>query len=121
MRPWYAELSDWCAQRLGLDPDTFFRMGSTLGVILCFTILQRLVARTLARTVSDPAVRYGANKVIGYAFGLIAIVVVARIWIQDVGSVVTYLGILSAGLAIALQEPIANGFGFGFILLRRPF
>jgi small-conductance mechanosensitive channel len=121
MRPWYAELSDWCAQRLGLDPDTFFQVASTVGVILCFTILQRLVARTLARTVSDPAVRYGANKVIGYALGLVACIVVARIWIQDVGSVVTYLGILSAGLAIALQEPIANVFGFGFILWRRPF
>jgi small-conductance mechanosensitive channel len=121
MRPWYAELSDWCAQRLGLDPETFFRVASTIGVVLFFAVMQRLVARALARTVSDPAVRYGANKVIGYALGLVAIIVVARIWIQDVGSVVTYLGILSAGLAIALQEPIANLFGFGFILWRRPF
>ena len=41
-------------------------------------VAQRLVARTLARTVSDPAVRYGANKVIGYALGLVAIIVIAR-------------------------------------------
>jgi small-conductance mechanosensitive channel len=121
MRPWYTELSDWCAQRLGLDPDNFFRVATTAGVLLFFTVMQRVVARALSRTVSDPAVRYGANKVIGYALGLLAIVVIARIWVQDVGSVVTYLGILSAGLAIALQEPIANLFGFAFILWRRPF
>jgi small-conductance mechanosensitive channel len=121
MRPWYAELSDWCAQRLGVDPETFWHGITTVCVVVFFAVLQRLVARTLARTVSDPAVRYGANKVIGYAIGLVAIIVVARIWIQDAGSVVTYLGIVSAGLAIALQEPIANLFGFAFILWRRPF
>jgi small-conductance mechanosensitive channel len=121
MRPWYTEVSDWCATRLGLDPDNFFRIATTVGVLVFFAVMQRMVARTLARTVSDPAVRYGANKVIGYALGLLAIVVIARIWIQDVGSVVTYLGITSAGLAIALQEPIANLFGFAFILWRRPF
>src|ERR1051325_8305980 len=121
MQPWYTELSDWCAQRLGLDPVTFWRVVTTLGVLLFFTAMQRLVARALARTMSDPAVRYGANKVIGYALGIIAAVIIARIWIQDVGSVVTYLGILSAGLAIALQEPIANLFSFAFIRWRRPF
>jgi len=119
--PWYAVVVVWCAQHLGVDPANFWRAVETLGVVFVFTVLQRLVARALARTVSDPAVRYGANKVIGYGLGLVGIVVVLRIWIQDVGSVATYLGIVSAGLAIALQEPIANLFGFGFILWRRPF
>jgi len=86
---------------------------------MCNAEVDRLLDE--ARTVSDPAVRYGANKVIGYGLGLLAVVVIARVWIQDGGNVVTYLGILSAGLAIALQEPIANLFGFGFILWRRPF
>src|SRR5260221_3438730 len=121
MRPWFTELSDWCATRLGLAPDNFFRVVTRVGVLLFFAVMERMVARALARTLSAPAVRYGANKVIGYALGLVAIIVIARIWIQDVGSVVTYLGIASAGLAIALQEPIANLFGFAFILWRRPF
>src|SRR5258708_24215998 len=118
MRPWYAEVSDWCAQRLGLDPDSFRRFAATIGVLLFFRVMQRIVARTLARTVSDPAVRYGANKVIGYALGLLGIVVITRIWVQGVGNIVTSLGIVSAGLAVALQEPIANLFGFAFILWR---
>jgi small-conductance mechanosensitive channel len=121
MHLWLNEISDWCAQRLGLDPDNFWKVATTVGVILFFTVMQRVVARTLARTVSDPAVRYGANKVIGYALGLLAIVVITRIWVQGIGGVVTYLGILSAGLAVALQEPIANLFGFAFIIWRRPF
>jgi small-conductance mechanosensitive channel len=121
MRHWLNELSDWCAQRLGVDPDTFWNIVTTVGIILFFTIVQRLVRRALARTVSDPAVRYGANKVIGYALGLLGVGVIIRTWVQTSGSIVTYLGLVSAGLAVALQEPIANLFGFAFILWRRPF
>src|SRR6266545_4473170 len=121
MGDWLNDVSDWFAHHLGVNPGSFWRLVTTAGVVIFFTILQRVVARTLTRTVSDPAVRYGANKSIGYGIGLLAIAVVARIWVQGVGSIVTYLGIVSAGLAIALQEPIANLFGFAFILWRRPF
>jgi small-conductance mechanosensitive channel len=121
MRHWLNEWSDWCAGRLGVDPDTFWNIVTTIGIILFFTILQRLVRRALSRTISDPAVRYGANKVIGYAIGLLGVVIIVRTWVQGSGSIVTYLGLVSAGLAVALQEPIANLFGFGFILWRRPF
>jgi small-conductance mechanosensitive channel len=121
MRYWLNELSDWFAQRLGVDPDTVWNIVTTVGIVLFFTILQRLVRRALARTVSDPAVRYGANKVISYALGLIGVVIIVRTWVQGSTSIVTYLGLVSAGLAVALQEPISNLFGFGFILWRRPF
>lgn len=121
MRHWLNELSDWFAQRLGIDPDTFWNIVTSVGIVLFFTILQRLVRRALARTISDPAVRYGANKVIGYAIGLLGLGIIVRTWMQGTGSIATYLGLVSAGLAVALQEPIANLFGFGFILWRRPF
>jgi small-conductance mechanosensitive channel len=121
MRHWLNEWSDWCATRLGVDPDTFWNIVTTIGIVVFFTILQRLVRRALARTITDPAVRYGANKVIGYAIGLLGVVIIVRTWVQGSGSIVTYLGLVSAGLAVALQEPIANLFGFGFILWRRPF
>jgi small-conductance mechanosensitive channel len=37
------------------------------------------------------------------------------------GSVVTYLGLVSAALVIALQDPITNFVGWVFIISRRPF
>ncbi|HKQ67707.1 MAG TPA: mechanosensitive ion channel domain-containing protein [Polyangiaceae bacterium] len=119
--PWLNEFSDWLAHRIGADPDTLWRFVSTVLIVFCFSLARRLVVRALARTVSDPAVRYGANKVFTYAIGLVALIAIARVWFQGVGGVVTYLGLVSAGLAVALQEPIANLFGFGFILWRRPF
>ena len=44
-----------------------------------------------------------------------------RLWLEGVGSLVTYFGILSAGLAIALKELIANFVGWVFIVWRHPF
>jgi len=46
---------------------------------------------------------------------------VARVWFRGVGSIVTVLGIASAGLVIALQDVFANLMGWLFILWRRPF
>src|SRR5882672_2170804 len=91
MRHWLNEWSDWCAERLGVDPDTFWNIVTTVAIVLFFTILQRVVRRALARTISDPAVRYGANKVIGYAIGLLGVIIILRTWVQGSGSLVTYL------------------------------
>jgi small-conductance mechanosensitive channel len=43
------------------------------------------------------------------------------IWFEGIRPLVTYFGLLSAGLAIALKELVANLVGWGFILWRRPF
>jgi small-conductance mechanosensitive channel len=51
----------------------------------------------------------------------IGVVVVSRIWFAGLGAVTTYLGLLSAGLAIALKDLVADLAGWAFILWRRPF
>jgi small-conductance mechanosensitive channel len=43
------------------------------------------------------------------------------IWFAGVGSLVTVLGLFSAGMAIALKDPLVNLAGFLAILIRRPF
>ena len=42
-------------------------------------------------------------------------------WLGAFTSVATFFGLLSAGLAIALRDPIVNLFGWFYILWRRPF
>ena len=45
----------------------------------------------------------------------------ARLWITNAQGLATYLGLLTAGLAVALQSPITNLVGWLFIVSRRPF
>jgi small-conductance mechanosensitive channel len=42
-------------------------------------------------------------------------------WIQGIAGIATYFGLLSAGIAIALQDPLTNLAGWVFILVRQPF
>jgi small-conductance mechanosensitive channel len=118
---WLDALRAFSAEQLGAVSPFLWRIGATLGAMVLFTIAQGILARALSKTVSDPAVRYGANKTARYGLGLVVLAVIARIWIEKIAGLATYFGLLSAGLAVALQEPIANLFGFGFILWRRPF
>jgi len=56
-----------------------------------------------------------------YVLGFFAFLILLLLWVDQNKEIATYIGILSAGLAIALQDPIANLAGWLFIILRRPF
>ena len=65
--------------------------------------------------------QYRIRKIVTYSVWAIAFVVIGRIWFAGFESISTYLGLLSAGLAIALQTPLVNLAGWAFILWRQPF
>lgn len=65
--------------------------------------------------------RYTSYKIASYIVYVLGLLTILRIWITGTQSVVTYLGLLSAGLAIALQDLIGNLAGWVFIWMRRPF
>jgi len=65
--------------------------------------------------------RYTSYKIASYITYALGLMIVLRIWITGTQSIVTYLGLLSAGIAIALQDLIGNLAGWVFIWMRRPF
>lgn len=105
----------------GIDPSLGWRVVGTVAVIVGWLVVMRLVRRVLARTVDDLTSRFSMGRIAGYVVGLIAIMLVARLWIQGIAGLATYFGLLSAGVAIALQDLITNLAGWLFILVRRPF
>jgi small-conductance mechanosensitive channel len=106
---------------LGVSPSTTEGLLATAGVLLGYFVLDRLSRRIVGRVVGDQSLRFQLNKAIGYFLGLVAIVVIFKLWARDFTGLATYLGLLSAGLAIALQDPVANFAGWIFIVVRRPF
>ena len=73
------------------------------------------------RRSTDPRTRYRWRKGTLYATVVVAVLVLLPVWGGAVGSVATFFGLLSAGLAIALRDPVVNLFGWLYILWRRPF
>jgi small-conductance mechanosensitive channel len=115
------ELVDRTAEALGVSPESLGRLVGTFGIIVLWVVLGRLARRVAARTVEDAASRFHVTRMSGYVIGAIALLVIAKLWVQDVTGVATYLGLVSAGIAIALQDPLTNLAGWLFILIRRPF
>lgn len=78
-----------------------------------------VVVRLLARRVRDHASRRFLVKTIDYILAIVALAVIAKIWIRSI-NIGTLLGLTAAGLVLALKEPVANLAGWLFILVRQP-
>ncbi len=90
-------------------------------VIAGLWLLQRLVLAVVYRRVTDPWTRYRWRKSTTYVLIATGVLVVGREWLGVFGSLVTFLGLVSAGVAIALKDPLTNLAGWAFIVWRRPF
>lgn len=115
------EITTWIQQFLGIHPDLQTKIFYSAIAVLTLLLLRILANRLIKRQVKDTAAIYRWQKGIGYLFWALGIFVIGIIWLRGAGSVATYLGLVSAALVIALQDPIANIVGWVFILARRPF
>ncbi len=114
-------LLEWLNQ-VFVSPSPFVsHVINTLLVIFFFTVVRFLILRILYRSIEESRALYQWRKAVTYVTALLALLVIAGIWIQEFQSVSTVLGLFSAGLAIALKDPIVNLAGWLFILWRRPF
>ncbi len=114
-------LNHWSEQVLGLSPDATLRLWLTCGVLLGLSLGRWIAIRTVHHRLSQPRDHYRWRKGITYAAVIMALVILSRIWLIDFGGFATYVGLLSAGVAIALKDPLASLAAWLFILWRRPF
>jgi small-conductance mechanosensitive channel len=109
------------ATYLGIPPATSERLLETVVVVLGYLLVRSIARRIIARTIGEAGSRYQVGKAVAYTAGVVALLVLAKVWVQGITGMATYFGLLSAGLAIALQDPLVNLAGWFFILVRRPF
>lgn len=92
----------------------------SLVALLVFYAARRVALALLLRG-REVQAQYRVRKLVAYVTWPLAFLVIGRIWFVGFQSVSTYLGLLSAGLAIAMQTPLVNLAGWAFILWRQPF
>jgi small-conductance mechanosensitive channel len=88
--------------------------------LLSLTLIRWIVLAVVHRRIDDPGIWYRTQKLLSYTITFIGLVVLASIWIEGSG-IATYVGLITAGLAIALSDVLKNLAGWLFIVLRRPF
>jgi small-conductance mechanosensitive channel len=114
-------LQTWLERVLGLTPELQGQITASLLMLLLLWLVQRMVTATLRRRTVDPAARYRWQKATGYVLFAIGVLIIGRVWFEGFGSIATIIGLVSAGVAIALQEILVSLAGWFFILWRRPF
>ncbi len=106
---------------LGLTPGIQGKLLASLAAVLVIWILRFVLLRVVYTRLSEARVRYQWRKTSASLAFVVAVVAIGRVWLEAFGSLVTFLGLLSAGLAIALKDPLSNVAGWVFLIWRKPF
>jgi small-conductance mechanosensitive channel len=114
-------ISQWIRENIGIGEPTASRILWSLAAIVALWIVRRVVLALIWRKIEDVKIRYRWRKTATYILVPLGMLIVGRIWWEGMGSVATFLGLFSAGLAIALKDLVVNVAGWAFILWRRPF
>ncbi len=109
----------WLRELLDISEATA-KLIATGGLIVALLILRVVLLSVVQRRIDEPAVWYRTRKLVTYAMFVVAVFLIGPLWLQT-GAYGTYIGLLSAGLAIALSDVIKNLAGWVFIVIRRPF
>lgn len=112
---------DRLADLSGFDPDTILRIGKTSAILFLAFLFRALLLRFLNRKVETVKIRFIARNSVNYGTSAVVLFLLADIWFAGFGGLETYFGLLSAGVAIALRDPLTNLAAWLFILARKPF
>lgn len=107
-------------QYVGISASTQEKILESL-IIIAILWLLRAVTIRFTLGVDDVRSRYRWRKVITYVVAMVGLLLVGRVWFEGVAAIATYLGLISAGIAISLRDPLVNIAGWIFLMWRRPF
>lgn len=103
------------------DVTVFVQLLESSVIIFVIWLLRFLAAQLVNKYVYEAHSRYYWRKTLTYVAGVTAVFFITPLWITHIQSLATFFGLLSAGIAVALREPLTNLFGWIFIMWRRPF
>jgi small-conductance mechanosensitive channel len=116
-----ANLWQWIRTVLNLNAELQNKLLSSLLVVLVLWLLRLVTVFWVDRRAEDDRLRYQWRKTSAYIAVPLGIFLLFRIWIEKLQPLATFLGLVSAGVAVALRDPLVNLAGWIFILWRRPF
>ena len=115
------EISQWIYEVTGLNLSVQTKLGGSIATILFLWLVRTIVVRMVWKKTESIQVRYRWQKTSAYLAVTLGILFIGRIWFAGIQPLATFLGLVTAGLAIALQDIVKSFAGWGFILWRRPF
>ena len=108
-------------REIGLSPTNQRKILISISIIILIWVLRYLILKLVWRQTEDARIRYQWKRSIGFIISMVAVILISSVWISAFARFGAFLGLLSAGLAIALKDPLTNIAGWLFISTRKPF
>jgi len=112
---------EWIQSNFGISHDVQLKLFASVLIILIIGSLRIVLVRIFISKIDDLNQRYQWRKISLYLAVFIVLLFLLSTWLGFIGSVGTFLGLVSAGIAIALKDPLVNIVAWFFILVRQPF
>lgn len=108
---------------IGATPENGRKLLLTAGFVIAALLLGWLVRLALAASakVLNARVRFWANQIVALVVALSILIGVLSIWFDDPNRLATAIGLVTAGLAFALQRVITATAGYFLILRGKTF
>lgn len=104
-----------------LSEENLLKISASFVLLACVWAARYVACSVAKRRVHDLGRFHEFRRRFGYLSTFLSAIALGLIWIKALGALATFLGLVSAGLAIALHDAVANMAGWLFIVGRRPF
>ncbi|HPF52669.1 MAG TPA: mechanosensitive ion channel [Draconibacterium sp.] len=115
------KINDFLAYHVGLNAETLEKVFVTILIVVLLSLLRVLILRLVWRRSPDAKVRYRWKRTLSFIVPSLGVLLIGAVWIKAFEEFGTFLGLFTAGIAIALKDPLTNLAGWFFIIFRKPF
>lgn len=116
MENWISYLDDIVAYEIR------WNIYKTILVLVVLWLIKKGAYKLIGITKDASMLRmYHQRKTVQYTIAFLGLLLIGNIWISNFQSITTFLGLLSAGIAIALKDIFVNLAGWMLIYWKKPF
>jgi small-conductance mechanosensitive channel len=114
-------ITEFLETSAGISPENQTKILYSILILVVLGLIRFAILKIVWRFTEDPRSRYTWRRSVSFIIGLLTVILIGSVWIRAIGQFGAFLGLLTAGLAIALKDPLTNIAGWIFILTRKPF
>lgn len=114
-------ITEFLQNTIGISPENQTKIIYSFIILLVLGVIRFAILKIVWRFTEDPKTRYNWKRSLSFTIGILTVILIGSVWIRAIGQFGAFLGLLTAGLAIALKDLLTNIAGWMFILTRKPF
>lgn len=114
-------IREFLITELGLTLEAQHKIALSILIVFFLSLFRITLLRIVWKRTRDVKIRYEWKRSLSLIIPLVGVILVAAVWLPAFKQFGAFLGLFSAGLAIALKDPLTNFAGWIFILFRKPF